>query len=118
MNVQEILEDADLLVPNSFSNAKKIQWLNQAQRQLFKEMPGPYSSPPSDIREEQLTFVPRLYPDYHELLSFGIAKRMAERVQDFTLAGEIEARYRQLLQEAEKNTTPKIKKVTIKRNWM
>lgn len=118
MNVQEILEDADLLMKNSFPISRKVFWLNQVQRQLHLELPKVYSSQPTDIREEQLTFVPRLDPAYHELLSLGIAKRMAEREQDFKTAQELEVRYQQMVMDAAKHLTPKVTKVTIKRAWM
>lgn len=118
MNIQELLEDADLLVSNSFSTQRKVGWMNQVQRQLYKEMPISFSGSPPDIREDQLTYVPRFPQDYHELLSFGVAKRMAERVQDFKIAGELEVRYQALLKDAIKFTTPKIKSVTRTRQWI
>lgn len=40
MKLIEIIEDIDLLVPNAFSYAKKIGWINQAQRQLFHDYPN------------------------------------------------------------------------------
>lgn len=118
MNVQEILGDSDLLAPNAFSSTQKIGWLNQVQKQLYKEVPACFSTAPQDVREGQFTFVPRFPLEYHELLVFGIAKRMAERVQNFDLAQQLEVRYQNLLLDARTFTVPKVKKVTISRNWM
>lgn len=118
MNVQEILEDADLLAPNSFPVSRKVGWVNQVQKQLYREIPAPFKSAPQDIQEGQLTYVPRFPIEYHELFVFGIAKRMAERAQDFKLASELEARYQNLLREAIKYTAPKLTKVTKTRGWV
>jgi hypothetical protein len=117
MNVQEILQDADLLVKNSYPTALKIGWMNQAQKQIYKELPGVFSSPPPDLKADQLTFVPRLPAEYHELLSLGAAKRIAERVQDFKLAEQLEVRYQNLLLDAKKYTAPKLKSIVRSRAW-
>lgn len=39
MKLSEIVEDADLLVPNAFTREQKIRMANQAQRQLFRDYP-------------------------------------------------------------------------------
>lgn len=44
MKVKEILEDADLLVPNALSQTHKIRYLNQIQKQLYRDFPGPLKS--------------------------------------------------------------------------
>lgn len=118
MNVQELIEDADLLAPNSFSVLRKIGWMNQVQKQVYRELPALFESLPPDLQDSQLTYVPRLPVEYHELLSLGASKRMAERVQDFKLAGELEARFQNLLLEAKKNTAPKLTRVQINRAWL
>lgn len=41
MTLQEILEDADSIAPNAYTNAQKVRWLNQIQRQLFRHYPLP-----------------------------------------------------------------------------
>lgn len=118
MNIQEILEDSDLLVQNAFPNARKIGWFNQIQRQLYRDMPNSFSSPPQDIKEEQMTFVPRFSLEYHELFVLGIAIRMAERNNDFKTAAELQMRYQALLGEAKEKLASKVSKVTIKRSWI
>ena len=118
MNVQEILLDSDLLAPNSFPVALKIRWMNQIQRQLQAEMPASFAGPPPDIREDQLSLVPRFPNEYHELFSLGVAKRIAERTNDYKTANELESRYQSLLQTAKERAKPTIKKVKISRKWM
>lgn len=118
MNVQELLEDIDLLAPNSFSTSRKVTWMNQVQYQVSKELETSFSNRPLEIKEDQLSFVPRLQIEYHELLSLGVAKRVAERTQEFKMAGELEIRFQNLLTEAKVNTAPKTSKVVIKRNWI
>lgn len=39
MNLSDILEDIDLLAPNAFAAKKKINWVNQSQRQLYHDYP-------------------------------------------------------------------------------
>lgn len=41
MNLQEILEDIDLEVPNSFTPAQKVRWINQTLRRLFRRFTLP-----------------------------------------------------------------------------
>lgn len=36
--VQELLNDIDVLLPNTFTTAQKLVWMNEAQRLLFKYM--------------------------------------------------------------------------------
>jgi UDP-N-acetyl-D-mannosaminuronic acid transferase (WecB/TagA/CpsF family) len=118
MNLQEIIEDADLLVPNSFPITRKVRWVNQIQRQLYREVPDSFSSIPQDLRDDQMTAVPRFAQEYHELFVIGAAKRIAERTQNLKLADELEARFQNLLLDAKTHLAPKLSKVTIKRSWM
>lgn len=39
MKLNEILEEIDLLAPNAFDEARKLRWVNQAQRQLYHDYP-------------------------------------------------------------------------------
>lgn len=45
MTGQEILAEADVLVPNAFTTQQKIDWLNDVQREFFEvvKVPGVYS---------------------------------------------------------------------------
>lgn len=190
MKLSEILEDADLLAPNSFSIAQKVKWLNQTQRQLYRDYPlwnkvysfsvtggkSVYPIPsdcqqdgieavvigqseyayaglvgsteyrnyslvdeklnlypipndsaqgkvyyrpsPVDLTSSDLEAVPSFPEDYHEILSLGIAYRMAARIQDYKLSTEIEARFRNLANEARLNlVAPKPKRITVARRW-
>jgi hypothetical protein len=117
LNIKQILEDIDLLVPNAFSLDQKINWLNQAQFQIYKELESPSINKPREIQKDNLTFIPWLPVEYHELLSLGTAKRIAERTQDYQKAAELEARFSSLLLNAQENTSPKLKKVNIVRGW-
>lgn len=118
MNLQEIIEDADLLVPNGFPIARKVGWTNQVQRQLYREVPDSFGGVPQDLTETNMTVIPRFSKEYHELLVIGVAKRMAERTQNLKLADELEARFQNLLVEAKTFLAPKLKKVNISRVWM
>lgn len=44
MLLSEILEDADLLVPNSLTTEQKIRYFNQIQKQLYRDFPMPIKS--------------------------------------------------------------------------
>lgn len=46
MKLHEILLDANLLVPNSINDETKVRWLNQDQRQLYREFGFPDVSEP------------------------------------------------------------------------
>jgi hypothetical protein len=118
LNVQQILEDADLLAPNAFSIEQKVKWMNQVQMQAYRELDTIFSSRPPDIKVDNLTFIPWLPVEYHELYSLGIGKRIAERTQDFNLADQLDLRYQQLLIRAKIETAPKLKKVKINRAWL
>lgn len=41
MLLEEILEDIDLIVPNSLDVGKKIRWINQVMNQVFRDYPVP-----------------------------------------------------------------------------
>jgi hypothetical protein len=41
MNLEQILEDLDLLVPNSLSDEKKVSIVNQLQKQIYREFKFP-----------------------------------------------------------------------------
>lgn len=41
MTLQEILDDVDARVPNSVPIAQKVKWINQVQRQLYRDYPLP-----------------------------------------------------------------------------
>ena len=117
MNVQEILEDADLLVPNAFTESQKIRWLNQVQTQIYNDIKTEAMEPPAPITEDYPEFIPWLPEEYHELLSFGVAKRTAERTKDYKTAGELELRYQNLLLVVKQRTAPKMKKVQRIKHW-
>jgi hypothetical protein len=117
MNVQQILEDIDLLIPNAFSTEQKVNWMNQAQYQIFNELETPYLTRPQEIRVDNLSFIPYLPEEYHELLSLGTAKRIAERTQNYKNSAEIEARFMNLMNEAKTNTSPKPESVKRVRSW-
>jgi hypothetical protein len=44
MKLSEILEDADLLVPNALTITQKIRYFNQIQKQLYRDYPMPTKS--------------------------------------------------------------------------
>lgn len=46
MKLHEILLDANLLVPNSINDETKVRWLNQDQRQLYRDFGFPDISEP------------------------------------------------------------------------
>jgi hypothetical protein len=117
MNLQEIIEDADLLVPNSLPITRKVGWVNQIQRQLYREIPDSFGGVPQDLTDTNLTVIPRFSKDYHELFVIGVAKRIAERSQNLKLADELEVRYQNLLLDAKTQLAPKLSKVSINRFW-
>lgn len=39
MKLSEVLQDIDLMIPNSLSHEIKIRWINQVQVQLFRDYP-------------------------------------------------------------------------------
>jgi hypothetical protein len=39
MKLRDILDDIDLLAPNAFSAEQKVNWVNQTQRQLYRDYP-------------------------------------------------------------------------------
>jgi hypothetical protein len=44
MKLGDILEDADLLVPNALTLAQKLRYFNQIQKQLYRDYPMPIKS--------------------------------------------------------------------------
>lgn len=44
MILSEILSDVDLLVPNSINDMTKVRWLNQIQRQMYRDYAFPDTS--------------------------------------------------------------------------
>lgn len=41
MTLRQIVDEADINVPNVFTDAQKVQWLDQLQRQLYREFTLP-----------------------------------------------------------------------------
>lgn len=39
MNLRDILQDVDAIIPNQITAAIKVRWINQIQRQLYREIP-------------------------------------------------------------------------------
>lgn len=44
MLLKEILADVDLIVPNSINDTTKVRWLNQVQRQMYRDYAFPDTS--------------------------------------------------------------------------
>jgi hypothetical protein len=44
MQLKEILSDVNLLVPNSINDQSKVRWLNQVQRQMYRDYAFPITS--------------------------------------------------------------------------
>lgn len=71
-----------------------------------------------DLTVAELDSVPSFPEDFHELLVFGGAYRVAQRIQDYKLSAELEGRYQVLAREAAKRVTkPKRKTTVIQRGW-
>lgn len=84
MTLEEILRNVDILVPNSLPTDIKIQWINQINRQLFRDYPLPeafylfqaqngvqlYELPPDcpEDRIKKVTIGERDF-DYHPITS-------------------------------------------------
>jgi hypothetical protein len=174
LTVEKIL-NYSRIPPNTISAAEKVRWLNQVQRQLFRDYPLPesvyrfdtvagvaiyplpddcpedritkitvggyyypfqayseeagsyfwtivagqlmiyptpetsgteiliYCAPrPNELSESNLNAVPNFPEDYHELLVYGLAKRIAQARQDVALVNNFEADYQELAREANK----------------
>lgn len=77
-----------------------------------------YQKTLTDLTPADLNTVPPFPVDFHELLVLGIAYRLAQRVQDYKLAGELEVRFKNLaVDAASKITKPVAKRVRILRSW-
>jgi hypothetical protein len=190
MKLHEILEESNILVPNSLSDKKKVEWLNTVQRQSYRDFGFPdtshsfqvnpgvslyvipdncsreritnlivgereysyqtvdedakdyawtivdemlwiYPTPnnseyaylnyrprPDDMREEMQEIEPQFPVDFHELLVFGIAARIARASQDSAKAAEMELQYEILHEKAKKSLRPSRQKTTRQsRSW-
>lgn len=77
-----------------------------------------YKPTPIDLKEADLNSVPVFPEDFQELLVFGGAYRVAQRIQDYALSTELEVRFQNLSREAVKRITkPKRKTTVIQRGW-
>lgn len=66
MNVQTIMDEADVRVPNAFSTAQKIDWLNEVNYEFYDIVKMPRTAPltldgvaayqilPTDVREKNI----------------------------------------------------------------
>ena len=188
MTLEEILQDVDLLVPNSIALDVKVRWMNQVQNQLFRDydiakahhmfnlvigeefyplpedcsedmiravviegntytfadpldeikdetyftysglltiVPSPvkagigmlyYLRRPKEINEYVLDREPDFPSDYHEILSYGCAIRVARAEQNYSQLPILETEFARLRHEADVNLTGvKQKTVTITR---
>lgn len=190
MLLNEILLDANLLVPNSINDALKVGWLNQIQRQLYRDFSFPdtshaflaetdvslyaipdncsreritsvivgddtydyvtvdedvtgrswtmiennlwihptpiapmqaflnYRPRPDDMRVEMQDVEPQFPADFHEILVFGIATRIARASQDSNKAAEMDMQFQVLHDKAKKALRPsRQKNVRMSRTW-
>lgn len=190
MLLKEILFDANLLVPNSINDEIKVGWLNQIQRQLYRDFSFPdtsfaflaeqgvnlypipencsreritaltigeeeykyvtvddtakqnswsivdnmlwiYPTPqtssqaylnyrprPDDMRLDMQDVEPQFPVDFHEILVFGIAARIARAGQDATKAAEMNEQFMVLHDKAMKDLKPSRQKgVRQSRAW-
>lgn len=78
-----------------------------------------YKPNPVDLTENDTQAVPAFPEDFHELLVYGGAYRVAQRAQDYKLVAELEVRYQNLAREAARRLTkPKRKNTVIQRGWI
>ena len=190
MTLEELLQDVDLLVPNSIALDVKVRFMNQVQNQLFRDydvskssyvftlipgeelyplpedcpedmirsvvvegrtyelantedsitdetyfvhsglltiIPSPqkegkgmvhYLRRPRKINEYVLEREPDFPRDYHELLSYGCAIRVARIEQDYEQLSVLEGEFQRMRQEADINlTSAKQRNVTITRSF-
>lgn len=190
MLLKDIILDANLLVPNSINDEVKVRWLNEIQKQLYRDFAFPNTSRffmtiagidiyplPHDCSRERITSVivgedvyeyrtvdqditehcwtiinenlfihpvprqgtkaylnyrpappkmridmqdeePSFPKDFHEVLVYGIATRIARSQQDSNRAAELHAIYFDLHEKAQKELRPaRNKKVQINRTW-
>lgn len=89
MTLDEILQDADVMAPNTLPVTTKIRWLNQIQRQIFRDYPVPEA----------------VYPFYTEAETalYGLPDDMAEDRIQRVVVGENEYDYKSIQDEAVDN---------------
>ena len=190
MTLEELLQDVDLLVPNSIALDVKVRFMNQVQNQLFRDydvakstylfsitpgielyplpedcpedmvravvvdgvsydlantedeivngtyfiysglltiVPSPekegtamiyYLKRPKKINEAVLDREPDFPKDYHELLSYGCAIRVARIEQNYDQLAILESEFQRMRHEADVNLTgAKQQNVTITRSF-
>lgn len=190
MKLKEILFDVNLMIPNSISDEIKVRWLNETQRQLYRDFGFPdtsygfaqqpnvdiYPLPdncsrerissvtvddseydyvsvdedlkyrcwtiiddniwfyPVPVQEKQVFIVykpepremrldmqeeePEFPKDFHEILTYGIAFRVARSLQLLDVSGQLQQQMYALQEEAKKKLRPNNrKKVVQTRIW-
>lgn len=186
MKLKDIIEDADLYMPNSLSPDRKIRFFNELQKSLYRDFPAPvqsdmfttdpgvsyyeifvqpehvigvyigneeyrlklpqdpdigkyyaflndelfiqptpttllsgyilYKAEPEDVTD--LEAEPKFLKDYPEIFSLGIAKKMALIAGKYQEAGELEARFQNLVRDASLITQKgKLRRIRQVRRW-
>jgi hypothetical protein len=190
LTLEEILKDVDTYVPNTISTEQKVRWINEIQKQLFRDYPVPdavyqfetvpgldyydlpddcstdritnlvideqeydglsldseetsfywipvegklfiqptpqdvmmgfiyYRPKPIELTSANLSAIPNFPEDYHELLVFGCAARVAKAYQDVDLANNMVSDFNYLADKAKKELRKtKNKTVRIVQDW-
>lgn len=190
MKLKEILLDVNLMIPNSISDEIKVRWLNETQRQLYRDFGFPdtsyafaqqpnvglyplpdncsrerilsvtvedldyeYVSMTEDVRDRSWTLIdnniwfyplpvqekqvfivykpepremrldmqeeePEFPTDFHEILVYGVAFRVARSLQLIDVSGQMQQQMYTLQEEAKRKLRPSNrKKVVQTRLW-
>ena len=190
MKLKDILFDVNLMVPNDINDETKVRWLNEQQRQLYRDFGFPdtsfafqttvgtqlyplpencsrerilslviddqdyeyvsmdedvkdqcwtiiegnlwiypepratqqaflvYKPLPADIRIDMMEEEPEFPRDFHEVLVYGVAKRVANSLQQYDTAANMHQYMLQLQDEAKKKLRQNNrKKVVQTRLW-
>lgn len=190
LKLKEILLDVNLIIPNSISDEIKVRWLNETQRQMYRDFGFPdtsfafeqqpnvelyplpencsreriisvsvdgmeyeyvsmtedvrdrcwtiideniwfyplptvakqvyvvYKPAPRDMRLDMQEIEPDFPQDFHEILVYGIAYRVARSMQIIDLSERLQQQMYTLQEEAKRKLRPNNrKKVVMTRHW-
>ncbi|MDC6267722.1 phage adaptor protein [Lysinibacillus fusiformis] len=190
MKLKDILLDVNLMIPNSISDEIKVRWLNETQRQLYRDFGFPdtsyafaqqpnvdiyplpdncsreriisvtvddleydyvsmtedvkgrcwtmiddniwfypmpvkekqvfivYKPEPRDMRLDMQEEEPEFPKDFHEILTYGVAFRVARSLQLLDVSGQIQQQMYGLQEEAKKKLRPNNRKRVVQtRVW-